>query len=49
MKENSDETRPVVVQKYAATLRARDCDVVVFAEDAVGAMLTADGPVERDG
>ena len=45
--EKSDKTRLVVVLWCAAALRSRDSDVVVFAEDVVGALETDDGPVER--
>ena len=38
LEEKSDETRPVVVQERAAPLRARDGDVVVYAENAVGTL-----------
>ena len=47
--EKSDETRLVVVLGCAAALRSRDSDVVVFAEDVVGALETGDGPVKRVG
>ena len=45
--EKSDETRLVVVLGCAAALRSRDGDVVVLAEDVVGALETNDGPVKR--
>ena len=45
--EESDETRLVVVLGCAAALRWRTSDVVVFAEDVVGALETDDGPVKR--
>ena len=45
--EKSDETRLVVVLGCAAMLRSRDSDVVVLAEDVVGALDTDDGPVKR--
>ena len=37
----------MVVLGCAAALRLRDGDVVVFAEDVVGAQETDDGPVKR--
>ena len=37
----------MVVLGCAAALRSRDSDVVVFAEDVVGALETDDGPVDR--
>ena len=45
--ERSDEMRLVVVLGCAAALRSQDSDVVVFAEDMVGALETDDGPVKR--
>ena len=45
--EKSDETRLVVVVGCVAALRSRDSDVVVFAEDVVGALKTDDGLVKR--
>ena len=45
--EKSDKTRLVVVLGCAAALRSRDSDVVVFAEDVVGALQTDDGHVKR--
>ena len=45
--ERSDETRLVVILSCAAALQSRDSDVVVFAEDVVGALETDDGPVGR--
>ena len=41
----SDETQLVVILGCAAALRSRDGHVVVFAEDAVGALETDDRPV----
>ena len=37
----------VVVLGCAAALRSRDSNIVVFAEDVVGALETDDGPVKR--
>ena len=45
--EKSDETRLVVVLGCAEALRLRDDDVVVFAEDVVGALETDGVPVKR--
>ena len=45
--EKSDETWLVVVLGCAAALRSRASDVVVFAEDVVGALVTDDDQVER--
>ena len=42
LEEKSDETQLVVVLRCAAALRSRDGDVVVFAEDVVGALETDD-------
>ena len=47
--EPEAETQLVVVLGCAAALRSRDVDVVVFAEDVVGALETDDGPVKRVG
>ena len=47
LEEKTDEARPVVVQEYAAALRSRDGDVVISAEDVVGALETDDGLVKR--
>ena len=38
----------VVFKGYGKTLQARGCGVVVSAEDVVGALVKADGPIKRD-
>ena len=38
----------VVFKGYGKALQARDGDVVVSAEDVVGALVKADGPIKRD-
>ena len=43
------ETRRVVLKECGAALQARGGDVVAFAEDMVGALVTADGSNERNG
>ena len=45
--EKPDETRQVVVLECAAALRSRDSDVVVFAEDVVGALEADDDQVKH--
>ena len=45
--KKSDETWLVVVLGCTAALRLQDSDVVVFADDVVGALETDDGPVKR--
>ena len=42
-------TRRVVLKECGAALQARGGDVVVFTEDVVGAVVTAGGPIKRDG
>ena len=43
----SDQTRLVIVLGCDAALRSRGSDIVVFAEDVVGALETDDGPAKR--
>ena len=38
----------VVFKRYGKALQARDGGVVVPAEDVVGALVKADGPIKRD-
>ena len=38
----------VVFKRYGKALQARDGGVVVSAEDVVGALVKADGPIKRD-
>ena len=38
----------MVFEERGAALQAEGCDVVVIA-DVVGALVTADGPIKRDG
>ena len=38
----------VVFKWYGKAFRARGGGVVVFAEDVVGALVKADGPIKRD-
>ena len=38
----------VVFKGYGKALQARGAGVVVSAEDVVGALVKADGPIKRD-
>ena len=38
----------VVFKGYGKAFQARRCGVVVSAEDVVGALVKADGPIKRD-
>ena len=38
----------VVFKRYGKALQARGGGVVVSAEDVVGALVNADGPIKRD-
>ena len=42
------EMRRVVFKGYGKALQARGGGVVVSAEDVVGALVKADGPIKRD-